>query len=271
MPEEREALRFDETAEETYTFRWSRPDDPYLVELRERYDLTGRVRGARDAIERVRTIATWVHDLWSHDGNNEPQKRDPLSILAEVEQGKRFRCVEYAIVINGCLNALGIRSRVLALKTKDVETRESGAGHVVTEAYLPGWQKWAMVDGQWDAMVFLDRRPLNAVELQRAVAQGAGGLAVQYGTGGTGAHLDWGDYLEWIFPYLFFFDVPLDHRVGAPDAAPERLMLVPLGAPRPQVFQRRWPMRNLRYTHSAKAFYAPPAEPVPLGRVGTPA
>lgn len=35
-----------------------------------------------------------------------------------------------------------------------------------------------MVDGQFDVIPLLDGRPLNAVELQRAIAGGAKGLSV---------------------------------------------------------------------------------------------
>lgn len=247
-------LKFDhEPTAESYDFLWSSPDDPYLKRLRTEYELDKIIAGSKSDYEKVQTICHWVHGLWEHHGDNTPKNDDPISILQEVKQGKRFRCVEYAIVISGCLNALGIPSRVLSLKTEDCETKNSGAGHVVAEAYLRDMNKWIMVDGQWDIIPLLDGTPLNAIELQNALAQKLPGLNISSLSGNKAD-----EYFEWIAPYLFYFDIPLDNRVGVPDRSPKRLMLVPIGVKEPKVFQRKWPIRNTIYTHSARAFYVKP-------------
>jgi len=101
-----------------------------------------------------------LHNQWQHNGNNEPHKNDVTSILEEVKEGKNFRCVEYGIVVAACLNSIGLKARQLNLKTKDVETTEYGAGHVVTEVFLNDLKKWMFIDGQFDAMPLLDGIPL---------------------------------------------------------------------------------------------------------------
>ncbi len=58
-------------------------------------------------------------------------------------------------------------------------------------------------------------------------------------------------------PYLFYFDACIDSRHGV-DRAPQRLMLVPVGAKRPTAFQRTIPLGNMIYTHSVATFYAVP-------------
>ena len=121
--------------DERLAFVYSDPDEPYLTKLRAEFGLEEIVAGAETDLEKIRAVNAWVHGLWRHHGWNQPERNDPMSILREVAEGKRFRCVEYAIVINGCLNSLGLRSRVLALKTEDVQTRNWGAGHVVAEAF----------------------------------------------------------------------------------------------------------------------------------------
>lgn len=247
-------LTFDQSpTSDSIEFQWSPPDEPYLRTLRTMFELDALVAEKKSELEKVQGICRWAHGLWEHNGDNTPKQDDPISILQEVKQGKRFRCVEYAIVINGCLNAVGIRSRILALKTEDMETRESGAGHVVAEAYLRDLGKWVLVDGQWEVIPVVDGVPLNGVELQRALAQQTPGVSV-LSFSGTEADA----YLRWIRPYLFYFDLPLDNRVGVPDRSNKRVMLVPMGMKEPTVFQRKYSLGDMMYTHSDRVFYAQP-------------
>jgi hypothetical protein len=96
--------------------------------------------------------------------------------------------------------------------------------------------------------------PLNAVELQAALAGARPGLRVD-SLSGTSA----GRYLQWIGPCLYYFDVNLDQRIGEPDYTPGRIMLVPICAPEPMVFQRH-SQYDGGYTRSVTAFYAVPPE-----------
>lgn len=235
-----------------HAFVRSTPGDSYLTRLRAEYGLDKVVAGERSDYGRLRAVSRWVRSRWEHNGSNEPQKPDPISILREAAEGKRFRCVEYALVLSAALNSIGIPARVLALKTEDAETRESGAGHVVAEAYLSDRGKWVMVDGQWDVIPTLRGRPLNAVELQRALSRRQRGLGVDSLSGADAA-----EYFAWVAPYLFYFDTKFDSRYeGARQT--QSLMLVPVGAKQPTVFQRKWPLRMV-YTHSVRAFYPKPS------------
>ncbi len=226
----------------------------YLARLRAEYRLDTVVAGAGSDLERVRRMSRWARRQWEHNGSNEPARPDPLSILAEARTGRRFRCVEYAEVLAAALSAVGVPARVLGLQRADIETASSGAGHVVAEAYLADRGRWVLVDGQWDVIPFRGAEPLNAVELQRALAERAPDLRVE-SLSGTGTRR----YSRWIAPYLFYFvATPRAWTTGAA-AGSVRVMLVPLGAKAPRVFQRRFPQGHYVATHSAAAFYAPPA------------
>lgn len=247
------ALKFtDERAPLPFPFRRNTPDDSYMSRLRTTYALDKVVAGKKSDYEKVRALSRWVRTRWEHNGDNEPQKPDPLSILLEAAQGKRFRCVEYAVVLSAALNSVGIPARVLGLKTQDMETREYGAGHVVTEAYLAAPGKWILVDGQWDIIPTLKGKPLNAVELQSALARRADGLGGDSFSGAEAA-----EYFRWVEPYLFYFDTRFDSRVEG-EKQPHRLMLVPVGAKEPTVFQRKNILKNMVYTRSVRLFYAKP-------------
>ena len=260
----RRVLEWDE-AETNAPIRMVLPsaDDPALVALRTKYDLEKVVSGAGDDYERLRRLVKWAHDRWQHTGDNTPSRSDPLTILAEAAQGKRFRCVEYSIVVAGCAQSLGMPARRLGLKREDVETAQSGAGHVVAEVWLNSRKKWVLADGQWDALPEKDGVPLNAVEFQDAFARNAPGLKIR-----SSSDIKADSYLGWVAPYLYYFDFSMDQRFSAPQTdhaegqryQPQRgaVMLVPKGAERPAVFQRKTPMKNLTYISDPRAFYPVP-------------
>ena len=238
-------------------------DDSDLVALRTKYDLEKVVSGAGDDYDRLRRLVKWAHDRWQHTGDNTPSRSAPVTILAEAAQGKRFRCVEYSIVVAGCAQSLGMPARRLGLKREDVETAKSGAGHVVAEVWLDSRKKWVLVDGQWDAVPEKDGVPLNAVEFQDAFARNAPGLKIR-----SSSDIKADSYLGWVAPYLYYFDFSIDQRFSAPQTdhaedqryQPRRggIMLVPKGAKKPAVFQRRTPMKNLTYISNPRAFYPVP-------------
>lgn len=236
------------STDEKYDFRWNTPNDLYLIKLREEFKLDEIVCDCKTSFEKAKKIMNWVHNLWEHDGLKEPIKNDPISILREVQAGKRFRCVEYGIVISGCLNALGILARKLCLKTADVETREYAAGHVVLEAYIEEYDKWIFIDGQFNVIPVINDVPLNVLEFQRALIDKDKALELF-----TFGEINKEEYFKWIKDYLFYFDVRFDNRLES--EAVDSLMLIPIGANTPKVFQKKYQLNNYIYTNSVQAFY----------------
>lgn len=254
------ALEFNENQPApAFTFLYQQNlDNAYLNTLRTKYNLMTLVAGAKNDTEKAARIMNWVHKQWHHDGGNEPSKADALTILEEAQQGQRFRCVEYSLVAASCLNAVGLPARMMGLKMKEVETIESGAGHVALEVYLPDLQKWAMLDAQFDAMPVLNGTPLNAVEFQKAIANNYDKLEIR---SMSGANKDY--YTSWVYPYLYYFDVRFDNREDydlkrEAVAGKEWLMLVPRGAKIPEVFQRRFKLDMYKHTNSLADFYQAP-------------
>ncbi|WP_018479517.1 transglutaminase-like domain-containing protein [Pontibacter roseus] len=255
-----DALKFNEKNEvPAYTFLYEQNNgNSYLNTLREQYNLDEVIAGATNDTEKALRMVNWVHKQWKHNGMNEPTRNDALTILAEVKEGKQFRCVEYGIVTAAALNSLGLAARTLGLKTKEVETTEFGAGHVLLEVYLPDLQKWVLLDGQFDVMPVLNNVPLNAVEFQQAIANNYDALEIRSLSGTSKAQ-----YINFVYPYLYYFDVKFDNREGIALKretidSKKSLMLVPVGAKIPTVFQRDKPMDYLKYTNSLVDFYQAP-------------
>lgn len=253
-------LRFDTTSKNAKLKFWyeKNNNNKYLNLLHSKYSINSLVKDAKTDTERTLKILHWAHNQWQHNGGNEPQKSDALSILEEAKKGKNFRCVEYSIVTAACLNAIGLKARVLNLMTKDAETTQYGAGHVLLEVFLNDLKKWVLIDGQWDAMPMLNNVPLNAVEFQKAITENYKELEIR-----TSSTLSKRDYVDWIYPYLYYFNTSFDNREGADTKknkinGKRSLMLVPLEAREPTIFQIKNKIDYCIYTNSLIDFYQPP-------------
>ena len=251
-------LKFEQTCPDSNgyapEFVYEDFNSSYLQELRTRFNLNDIVKDCTSEYDKILAVTNWVHHLWEHNGDKEPVKYDPISILQEVfEHKKQFRCVEYSIVLTGCLNALGLRSRILRLRTADVETREYGAGHVVTEAYLPSLSKWIMIDCQANSVPVLNELPLNAVEFQHALATKQPGLDIAT----QATNLTFKEYVNFIGQYLYYFQTALEPN-STYNNQQASIMLVPIGAPKPRIFQKTSSLNVSVYTNSVGCFYQKP-------------
>jgi len=236
------------------------PGDPYISALLAAYPLEEVVAEADDNCEKVKLLLSWVHDRWQHHGTNRPSRQDPITILREAEQGESFRCVEYAIVMAACAQAVGLPARVVGLKTEDVETRPEGAGHVAVEVWLDQLGKWAFADPQLNVMPVLQGTPLNAVEFQDALARRDPDLSIESVPAKTSIEID--DYEGFIARYLYYFDFslrqrfdPITDRMDRPQPEFTRVMLVPKGAKNPTVFQGEQAIKDTLYVSDPRVFY----------------
>ena len=247
-----------------FDFRWADPNTPYLKRFREECELDEIIFRCKTDIEKAEKLCRWTHGLWNHNGGNKPAKNDPLSIVKEARLGRNFRCVEYAKVLNASLNSIGIPARVIGLKTKDVETRSSGAGHIGTEAYISSLSKWVFIDAQWDAIPYYGKTPLNAIEFQNALFQKNTNVNIHSNSTLTKLF-----YSKWVSKYLFYIDTKIDNRLMVPDTDRTKLMLVPQGAKKPKIFQLHTTLKDYIYTSSVKCFYPLPFQ-TGAGSVNTP-
>lgn len=252
----------DEPANEKYQFIYQNIENsPDLLTIKQLYGLDSVANLGNSEFEKILHLLKWTNNRWVHSGSNEPSKSNTITILKEASEGKKFRCVEYGIVLRTVLASNDIKARTLGLKTRDVETTKYGAGHVLTEVWSTQFNKWFMLDAQFNIVPVLDNIPLNAVEFQNAIIQRKNFKLVDI-DGEVESKLAQG-YMDFIPHYLYYFDYTFDQREVAYDELFKvndkgYLMLVPLGAKKPTVFQRKWPMNYFEYTNSMNDFYRKP-------------
>ncbi len=233
-----------------FALRYDDSSTPELAQLRKEFAIDSSVGGAKDDYDKVIRITKWTSEQWEHSNSQMASKPDPISILREAKAGGKFICRDYAIVAAGVARAYGFYARHLAILPKDVETHSEA--HSVAEVWLPQFHKWVIADGQYGIVPELKSTPLNAVELQKAIAEEA---PLQC-KGATALCEEW---KRFILPNLFYFKIARDQRRFGGEAG-EQLVLVPRGAPQPHKFAggNEAVFSKSIYTSNPQSFYASP-------------
>ena len=236
-----ELLAFD-AAPATDPVRMKRPatNSETLRTLQETYKLDAIVAGAADDLDRIRRMCRWVHGRTSHQGWDGDLPSDALGLLQVAEKGGQWRCVEYGIVLAGCLNAVGIPARHVGGQARDVETIAVGAGHVFAEAWIADRQRWMFVDAQMDIVgLDSDGKPMNSVEFRNSLSRPTPPIPYPLG-------------LAFCMNYFVT-------GFEAADGTRTSIMLGPIGSKMPTKFQRVLSRAPDRFTHRLADMYAPPA------------
>ena len=236
-----ELLAFD-AAPATDPVRMKRPatNSETLRTLRETYKLDAVVAGAADDLDRIRRMCRWVHGRTSHQGWDGDLPSDALGLLQVAEKGGQWRCVEYGIVLAGCLNAVGIPARQVGGRARDAETIAVGAGHVFAEAWIVDRQRWMFVDAQMDIVgLDSDGTPMNSVEFRNSLSRPTPPIPYPLG-------------LAFCMNYFVT-------GFEADDGTRTSIMLGPIGSKMPTKFQRVLSRAPDRFTHRLADMYAPPA------------
>jgi hypothetical protein len=226
------------------------PKIPQFLEMRREFAIDAVVAGAKDDYERLRRLAHWVSTRWEHSSDQMASKSDPLTILREAQKGGRFICREYAVVMAGVAAAYGMPARVVNLLPRDVETRSEA--HSVAEVWLEGFGKWVLADGQYGNVAELDGVPLNAIEVQAALAADKKIVC----SAGDGVYAEWKPF---ILRNAFFIKTGNDQRAFE-HRTTAQLVLVPKGTPKPTKFAggNEEVFAGSIYTSNPDSFYAPP-------------
>lgn len=252
-----------DTPNTLYEFYYSDTlENEYLSELKNKFRLDILVNGETNDIGKIKNILDWTSKQWEHNGSNNPTKQDALTILKEAHEGKQFRCVEYGIVATAALNSIGIPSRTLGLKTRDVEKVIRGAGHVVSEVYSKELGKWIFIDPQFNIMPTLNGNPLNGVEFQKEIYNKNVNLKL-INKHGEISKEETENYINWVSKYLFYFDILFDQKTMNSTKfktinGMKKLTLVPVGYKEPHIFQRHSKIDYSYYTNSLNDFYRKP-------------
>ena len=226
------SLEFSERLDPSVpAFNFCAYDGEYLKQLSDTSGIDLKLIDEDDDYEKSKYLCAWAHSQWRHNGSNTPVRGDPLSILSEARGGKRFRCVEYSILLQAIMCVAEIRGRVLYLRTKDVENTKVGAGHVVVESFSEIHKKWIMFDPQTNAYAEAEGIPLNALELGMSLKNAPESVSFP----GIGRYFR-KKYMRFIQPYLYYFHTDIE-TVYPQNYPRTQVVLMPIGSKVPKKFQ----------------------------------
>lgn len=240
----------------TSLHRFEAAGSPMLRALTRHEDLRREAQkwaeSGADEWHRQLALMAWVHNRWAHAGISEPSRADAVTILSEVEAGKRFRCVEYSLVLSAVLQAFGHPARVVSLR-RDGSSYGIGKGHVVAEVWSNQHKKWIVMDGQNNGTWRLMDTPLSAAEVREARVEDKAALRFVRGPSSWLPQASDAQMLEEWVVYFDHLTYTLDNTQPA-GADRARLWLLQQ-AERPELLFQGTPTTGQHWTHDPDLVY----------------
>lgn len=216
-------------------FLYASADEENLRSFREQYDLE-QTAGDGNGLSRVLRVMQWVHDELSQRGDRVTiQPLTPVNILETCRHTRcRLFCFHKAIVFTEALLALGIRARRLTCLPFEFD----GDCHVVTMAFLPEFEKWALFDPSFNTFFTNEAgMPLSLPEIRSRYRENCAPTFQHIAMAKDGdvamAGVVCETYDEWYAAYMakncFRFFCPLTSEYGQAFQKEEYVFLDPVG------------------------------------------
>lgn len=223
-------------------FRFEPFEAPRLAELRDREGLDAVVAGAASEWAAILRLKDWVAAQFSIGWPDPYPPWDALTILDWIRSGITGGfCGQYSMVLLQSLASFGVPARYI-----EVGTQENPLAHFLVEAWSNDYNKWVLLDADYNLHFERHGIPLSALEVHDALVLGNTGTptmvlgAVQEGHPDPYSidyvalfyhlrwhlkadHLThpenpfdrWEDMVEWEDPYTERWPAPLTRRTTA--------------------------------------------------------
>lgn len=145
-------------------FVYESPDAPPLARLRREYHLDDVVAGAEDEYAAQLALGRWVGTRFAHRMDVRPEGYpwfDPVTVLLAAERGDAYWCEVTARLAVYSATSLGWPARIVVI------SRVGGAryDHAVAELWSNEFQKWFVLDPDYNHVFESGGRPLSSWEL----------------------------------------------------------------------------------------------------------
>lgn len=147
--------------------RFERLATPRLAELRQREQLDAVVEGARDEFDAILRIKEWTARQFPHATPDPYPPWDAMTILDWIRGGQTGGfCAQYSQVLLQSLASLGLQGRYVEIGLAD-----NPYAHYVMEVWSNQFNKWVVLDGDYN--MHFERRgvPLSALEVHQALVR----------------------------------------------------------------------------------------------------
>lgn len=146
-------------------FRYQPFDEPRLDTLATREHLPDVVAAGRTQFEQITRLKDWVAAQWPHSDPDPYPPWDALLVLDWIRAGTTGGfCGQYSQVFLQSLAALGFTARYVEIGTTD-----NPYAHYVTEVWSNEFDRWVMMDVDYNFHFQRDGIPLSALEIHDAL------------------------------------------------------------------------------------------------------
>jgi hypothetical protein len=145
--------------------RFQSLDEPQLDQLAAREHLRDLVAATPRQFDQIRRVQDWVNAQWP-DGTPAPYPPwNALTVLDWIRSGKTGGfCAQYAQVFLQSLAALGFTARYI-----EIGSRDNPYAHYLTEVWSNDYDKWVVMDADFNVHFERDGVPLSALEIHDAL------------------------------------------------------------------------------------------------------
>jgi hypothetical protein len=145
--------------------RFQSLDEPQLDRLAAREHLHDLVAAIPRQFDQIRRLQDWVNAQWP-DGTPAPYPPwNALSVLDWIRSGKTGGfCAQYAQVFLQSLAALGYTARYI-----EIGSRDNPYAHYLTEVWSNDYDKWVVMDADFNVHFERGGVPLSALEVHDAL------------------------------------------------------------------------------------------------------
>jgi hypothetical protein len=147
--------------------RYEAFDTPRLRELRVRENLNSVVAGGRGEFERILLLKDWVAAQFPHGNPNPYPPWDAITVLDWIRSGKTGGfCGQYSQVLLQSLASLGLTARYVELGGS-----WNPYVHFVIEVWSNQFDKWVVLDADYNVHFERGGIPLSALEVHDALVE----------------------------------------------------------------------------------------------------
>ncbi len=149
-------------------FRYQRLGEARLDELLQRERLAEHVDGETSEFARILLLKDWVAAQWPHSEPEPYPPWDAFVILDWIRAGRTGGfCAQYSQVFVQSLASLGLTGRYV-----EIGSRENPYAHYPVEVWSNEYDRWVLMDVDYNLHFERDGIPLNALDVHDALLQG---------------------------------------------------------------------------------------------------
>ena len=161
-----------------YTFSYQPFDEPRLRQIREQYQLAGVVKSAPDEFEAMIRVRSWARSLFRRNEAVEMMSNfNALDLLARRREGRTQNpsisdydpCHLFPLLYAQLMTSLGYQTRIVSV------------GHSIVEVWSNQFEKWVLMDPEFDHHFEKAGVPLSAVEMLEANFSNGDGIRLVRG------------------------------------------------------------------------------------------